>query len=585
MEMQSRIESPPERYKVDDVLLDVDACTLTRGDTPIALPPGTFELLVELVRRYPRVVRREELLDVLWPREEVLDEALSQRVMLLRRALGDTAARPRYVALVRKRGYKIAAHVERLGTECPRAGAAPDAGEAGVAVLPFLDLSVNRDREYLCEGLAEEIINALAGMPGMRVIARTSSFAIGRMGLDVRESGRRLGVQAILEGSVRCDGQMIRVVAQLVSTTDGSHLWSERYDRELTDVLVLEDEIANAVAAGLGRRLRGETALRSPGRVDAAAHSAYLEGRYHFAKGTPEAFTRAGACFSKAVERDPHFALAYDSLAELHWYLGFFGSVPPRDAFSLSTWHALRALELDDSLAQTHALLAMLRKELDYNWPEVDRELDRARQLAPNSPQVRLRHAISGLLPHGRVAEAAAEVEGVLADDPLSLVVRWWLAIMLYLDRRFDSAADAGRQMIALDATHFLGHWVIGIANDQMGRKSEAIDALERAHELSGGIPFTLGFLGMAYGRAGHPKTARRLLAAAHERAKAGYFPPSAIAIVHLGVGERDDALIWLDRAIEARDPIVMPIKTFPFLDPVRGHPRFGALLKKMNLT
>ena len=584
MGTESRTGSPPERYRVDDLLLDVDACALTRGETSIALPPRTFELLVELVRRHPRVVRREELLEVLWRGEDVLDEALSQRVMLLRRALGDTAERPRYIALVRKWGYRVVAPVERLAVERPAMPAAADVAEAGVAVLPFLDLSASRDREYLCEGLAEEIINALAGIPGMRVIARTSSFIVGRMGLDVREAGGRLGVGAILEGSVRCEGQMLRVVAQLVSTKDGSHLWSERYDRELTDVLALEDEIASAVARGMGNSLLGEKTSRSTGRVDAVAHSAYLEGRHHFAKGTPEALARAGACFSRAVERDPRFALAYDSLAELHWYLGFFGNVPPRDAFSLATWHALRALELDDSLAQTHALLAMLRKELDYNWSEVDRELDRALQIAPDSPQVRLRHAISGLLPHGRVAEAAAEVEEVLGSDPLSLLVRWWLAVMLYLDRQFDRMAETGRRMVDLDPSHFLGHWVVGAAASELGREREALESLEKAHELAAGMPFTLGFLGLAYGRAGRPKAALPLLAAAREMAKAGYVPPSTFALIHIGLDRWDDALVWMDRAVEGRDPIIMPIKTFPFLDPIRHDPRFHLLLQKMNL-
>ena len=571
----------PERYRVDDLLVDVDACAVTRGQTAIALPPRTFDLLVELVRRHPRVVRREDLLERVWQGEEVLDEALSQRVMLLRRALGDTADSPRYIALVRKWGYKVVAPVERLETEHAPASAADD----GIAVFPFLDLSVNRDRGYLCEGLAEEIINALAMIPGLRVIARTSSFACARMGLDVREAGRRLGVAAILEGSVRCEGQNLRVVAQLVSTSDGSHLWSERYDRQLRDILALEDDIANAVAVGLGGTLGGRAQGASPRPVDAAAYAAYLEGRHHFAKGTPEGLVQAVACLTQAVDRDPGFALAYDSLAELHWYRGFFGAACPRDAFSVSTWYALRALELDDRIAQTHALLAMLRKELDYNWSEVDRELDRAVNLAPRSPQVRLRHAISGLLPHGRIAEAAAEVEDVLATDPLSLLVRWWLAVMLYLGREFDRMAEMGREMIALEPGHFLGHWVVGLAEDEAGRKAEGVEALERADALSGGMPLTLGFVGFAYGRSGNTVAAHRVLGTLRERAKGVYVPPSACAVIHVGLDEWDQALIWMDRAIEARDPIIMPIKSFPFLDPVRRDPRFLGLLEKMNLA
>jgi eukaryotic-like serine/threonine-protein kinase len=455
---------------------------------------------------------------------------------------------------------------------------------ASVAVLPFANMSGAREDDYLCEGLAEEIINALTRIPGLRVIARTSSFVVGRLGLDVREAGARLGVESILEGSVRRAGSRVRVTAQLVSTRDGSHLWSERYDRELTDLLVLEDDVAAAIA----ERLRGELGRAGGERkrpaVDHEAYAAFLEGRHHFARGTPEALAKAKACYERAIERDPGFALAYDSMAELFWFLGFFGNVPPRDAFSASTWHAMRALELDDTLAETHALLGMLRKELDYNWAEVNRELGRARELNRESPLVKLRYAISGLLPHGRVVEAMTEIEGIVRVDPLSIFARWWLAVMAQLARHLDRMNEEAQYMIALDPNHFLGHWVLGMHRDTVGARAEAVAAMERAHELSGGAPFTLGFLAYAYGRAGRADKARALLERAREAATTGYVPPSTFAFAYIGLGEWDAAFEWLDRAIEGRDPLVMPIKTFPFLDPVRGDPRYHALLHKMNL-
>ena len=464
--------------------------------------------------------------------------------------------------------------------------AAPSAGheKPSVAVLPFLNMTGSKEEDYLCEGLAEEIINALTRIPGLRVIARTSSFAVSRMGLDIREAGARLDVATILEGSVRREGRRVRVTAQLVTTSDGSHLWSERYDRELTDVLALEDEIAATIAARLRLDLARDTRERLKPVVDPEAHATYLEGRYFFARGAPEALMKAMACYGRAIAKDPAFALAYDSLAELHWYLGFFGNVPPREAFSQGTWNALRALELDDGLAQTHALLGMLRKELDYNWPEVDRELNRALELNGDSPLVRLRHAISGLLPHGRVDEAVTELDGVLRADPLSLLVRWWLAVMSYLARRSARTIEEGRHMIALDPTHFLGHWVLGMGLEESGAKADAVAAMEKAHELSGGIPFTLGFLGFVYGRAGRPDDTRRVLERAEQLSKAGYLPASTFAMCSIGLDDWDRAFTWMDRAIETRDPIIMPIKTFPFLDPVRGDARYRALLDKMHL-
>ncbi len=480
------------------------------------------------------------------------------------------------------RRFQSASELKAAIEACAAGGSGRES--PSVAVLPFTNMTGSKEDDYLCEGLAEEIINALTRIPGLRVIARTSAFAVGRMGLEVREIGTRLDVASILEGSVRREGRRVRITAQLVTSSDGSHLWSERYDRELTDVLVLEDEIAARVAARLRQGLEREARSSSQPLVDAEAHAALLEGRYHFAKQTPEALVQAKACYERAIAKDPKSALAYDSLAELYWWVGFFGNVPPREAFSQSTWYALHALELDNSLAQTHALLGMLRKELDYNWPEVEREFSRALELSPESPVVRLRYAICGLLPHGRIEEALAEMEGVLRSDPLNLFVRWWLCVTLYLARRPERMIEEARHMLALEPGFFFGHWALGMGLDQSGAAPDALPALERSNELSGGSPFTLGFLAYGYGRAGRPEEARALLELAREAAAAGYVPASTFFMGYIGLGERDAAFEWMDKAIETRDPIIMPIKTFPFLDPVRGDPRYAALLRKMHL-
>ena len=354
----------------------------------------------------------------------------------------------------------------------------------------------------------------------------------------------------------------------------------------MTDVLALEDEIAAAIAARL--RVRAAPARIAAGRsrsVDPEAHAAYLEGRYYFARGTPDALAQASACYERAIARDPDSALAYDSLAELYWYLGFFGNVPPRDAFSQSTWHALRALELDDTLAQTHALLGMLRKELDYNWPEVDRELQRALELNRESPLVRLRYAISGLLPHARNDEAMRELEarppGRPAVDPHPLV-----------DGRAGASRPAARPDDRGGAAHDRARaralpGSLGArrrAERHAARAGTPSTRCEQAHELSGGIPFTLGFLALVSGRAGLRDDVLRLREQAERMAAAGYVPPSTFMFCAIGLGDWDAAFEWMDRAIEARDPIIMPIKSFPFLDPVRGDARFQALLKKMHL-
>jgi serine/threonine-protein kinase len=565
-----------ERYRVGDLVVDVGTASVLRNGLRQDLPPLSFTLLVSLLRRAPNTVRREELMSEVWPDAVVSDETLSQRVRLLRKTLGDDARKPRYVESVRGWGYRVAAPVEGLD--------ATDHRTAGVAVLPFANLSGAPEDDYLCEGLAEEIITALTGISGLRVIARTSSFAVGRMGLDVRDVGNRLSASSVLEGSVRRAGSRVRITIQLVATADGSHLWSERYDRELSDILELEDDIAAAVASRLRLVLGAGQRDRPPRTVNSAAYHAYLKGRYHFAKATPEDLTAAGECYQQALSSDSSFARAFDAMAELYWYLGFFAGVPPRDAFEQSTWYAVRALELDNTLADTHALLAMLRKELDYNWPEVNRELERALELNRESPTVRMRYAIAGLMPHGRLEEALAEVEKVLESDPLSQFVNWTLGYMAYFARMPERVIATGRHMIEMDSSSFLAHWVLSVGLEQAGDLSGAVTAMRRANELSGGIPFTRGFLARILGDAEAHDEVRRMVDEMTRAAASRYFPPSAIALGHIGLGQWDDGFAWLDRAIDQRDPIVMPIKSFPFLDPVRNDARYHELLRKMRL-
>jgi serine/threonine protein kinase len=464
-------------------------------------------------------------------------------------------------------------------------GSAESPRTRSLAVLPFANLSGEKENEYFGDGLAEEIINALTKLPGLRVTARTSSFAFRGKEEDVREIGSRLNVENILEGSVRRAGNRIRITAQLVSATDGYHQWSERYDRDMTDVFAIQDEISQAIADKLRVHSAAGHPLVKRHTENLQAYNLYLEGRYYLYKWTPEGFARSRQCLDQAIALDSNFALAYDALSEFFWFTGFFGIQPPKETFSLGIMAALRALEIDDSLAEAHANLAMFRKELDYNWSEVIRELSRARELSPASPTVRMRYAVAELIPLGRLEEATAEIEIVLRSDPLSLFMRWWLAVILCLRRQYDLVTTQGREMLALDPNYFLAHWMDGLALGMMGASNESIKTLEKGSELSGRSPMLVGTLGWSYALAGRKAEARKLLAELEERAHGAYVSPYSIAQIHLGLGEIDDAFKWLDRAVDVRDPLIMPIKTFPQFDPLRTDSRYQALLRRMNLT
>jgi serine/threonine-protein kinase len=315
------------------------------------------------------------------------------------------------------------------------------------------------------------------------------------------------------------------------------------------------------------------------------AYSRFLEGRYHFLRGTRESLDRARQCLTDAIRLDPRFAMAHDALSEVYWYEGFYGMAVPKDTFTLAVWESLRALEIDDRSAETHALLAMLRKELDYDWSEVDREYARALELDPRSAVVRLRHAICGLMPRGRAAEAAREIERVVETDPLSILVRWWLASMYWFSRQPVRMREQVERMVEIDPAHPSTHMALGTCQLAEGDMVAAVASYERATELGDRLPWLLGWLGLACSAAGRHDRARALLDELLVRSASTYVPPFSIALISLGLGEIDRAFRWMDRAVDVRDPLVIPILSYPFLDPIRADPRYRSLLSKMNLA
>ncbi|HEX8926453.1 MAG TPA: tetratricopeptide repeat protein, partial [Terriglobales bacterium] len=256
----------------------------------------------------------------------------------------------------------------------------------------------------------------------------------------------------------------------------------------------------------------------------------------------------------------------------------------PRDAFSAGIVHALRAVELDNARAETHALLGEFHKTLEYNWAEVHREMALALKLDPNSPLVRTRYAVSELMPQGRLDEAISQLRQALQFDPLSLLARMWTGIILTLARRNEEAMEEGKKLVELDRNYYLGHFVLANVYRYFGQVDEALAAQRKAVELSGGSAMMLGWMGLALAHGGQVAEARDLLQQLHAMAKAGYVPPSSFAWIHLGLRELDPAFEWMNRAVEECDQLMMPVKSYAFLDPIRSDPRFGHLLRKMHL-
>ncbi len=454
------------------------------------------------------------------------------------------------------------------------------ADESSIAVLPFTNLSTEPENEYFSDGITEEIINALTKVPGLRVTARASVFTLKGKSHDVRELGEKLNVDHVLEGSVRRAGKKLRVNAQLVDAAQGYQLWSERYDREFEDVFAIQDEIAEAIAGKLRTELTVPSATR-PRTVNLEAYDAYLRGRFYF-DGTLEGYTKSIEYFGRAIALDPTYAPAYTSLADTYFYLGLFEMRPPKQAFSPARDAALKALELDDTLAEAHASLGFIKFWFDWDWTGAEAEMQRALELDPNSAISRQNHGVY-LATIGRADEGVAEGKRALDLDPLLPSANQALAYVYYLVARFEDATEQIKRTLELSPGFALAHWTLGMVYLHQGRNQEAVQEFERATTRSSGSPFATAGLGHAYAVLGDREAAREIVRDLEQRSKDAYTSPATVAQVYIGLGEHDRAMELLEQAYTERATVLVSLRTFPWFDPLRSDSRFQDLLHRME--
>lgn len=572
--------------------VDFTSGQLYKQGARVGLREQSFQVLASLLEHPGEVVTRDQLRQRLWPAGVFVDfeNNLNTAVARLREALGDSTEHPRFIETIPKHGYRFVSSVSDV--PCVQAGA--PAPTARIVVLPFVNLIGDPTQEYFSDAMTDEIITELAAVaPGaLAVIARTTAMHYKNSRKDVARIGRELAVDYVVEGSVRRTDGRVGINVQLIQVRDQTHVFAKSYDVDLKDVFATQRRIAQAIAERIpgfsGKPPGGVSASETAGRnatADLAAYNEYIQARYFMGKMTPEALARAKPHLHQAIARDPDFASAYDALAEIHWYEGYAGFVSPREAFSRGILYALRAIEIDNTRGETHALLGQFHKTIEYNWLEVEREMALALRLDPTSPLVRVRHALSGLMPHGRLDEAIAELERALEFDPLSELARFWLGIMLLLSRRYERAIEEAERLLEIDPGHWGAYFVMHGCYRYQGKLAEAIAVQQRAVELSGNSAGMLGWLGFSLAHAGQTAEARDVLGRLHDIAVKGYVPPCSFAFVHLGLGEVDAAFSWLDRAVDVCDQLLMPIKSYGFFDPLRSDPRFLALLRKMQLA
>ncbi len=445
-----------------------------------------------------------------------------------------------------------------------------------IAVLPFADLSPEKDQEYFSDGLAEELLNALAKIPELRVTARTSSFRFKGKNEDLHVIGEKLNVATVLEGSVRKQGNRVRISAQLIKVSDGFHLWSETYDRELTDIFAVQEEIARSVAAALKVTLLGGKAPSSPGTGE-EAYNAYLQGRYCYQRSSRENLAKAVAYYQQAIRLDPRYAPAWTGLAEARSRQADWGYLPVGEAYRKAREAVERALALDTNLADAHAAMGWINMVYEWDWAAADTSYQRALTLAPgNATVVYDTAALHFIL--GHVEEALKFYREAAEMDPLNSQIRVDLARAAYYAGRFDEAVDTLQKTLELDPERPYAHALLGRVYLAEGHPQRALMEIEREPDL----PWRLQGLALAFHALARAKEAD----AALEELVANYNAEFAfqIAEAYAFRGDTDRAFDWLERAYLQRDAGLPQLKGHPLLESLEHDPRYAALLKKMRL-
>jgi eukaryotic-like serine/threonine-protein kinase len=462
--------------------------------------------------------------------------------------------------------------------DAARQGVVRPQSQASIAVLPFANMSRDEDNEYFSDGLAEEIINLLTRISGLKVIARTSAFAFKGKLEDIRRIAEALGVATVLEGSVRKAGNRLRVTAQLISAADGSHLWSERYDREMTDVFAMQDEIAAAIAGALRLKLSPQPVTRMRHTPSAPAHEAYLKGAYYLSKNTPDALARAKEYFEQAIALDPEYPAPHAALGIIYIFHWMLGLLPAHEAMPRIRATEQKALDLDPSLPEAHSTLGIVAAAFDYDWKEAERRFRLAMAAVPVSDVVRWHYAWFHLLPLGCVREAVEQMERALEQDPLNVAYRSQLAFVLFVAGMTERGIVEARKALEIDEHHWPTYFTMGSAYAAAGRIPEALTALEKAYQLAPWHPGVMGTLAGTLVRAGKSQRAEGLVQRLREA------PAMAMVACYLLCSEVDAAADSFEKAIEQRHPMLLPLLRHPLAEPLRASPRWPGLMKMMNL-
>jgi TolB-like protein/Tfp pilus assembly protein PilF len=558
-EANMSVPAPTERVlRFGAFELDIRVGELRKRDEKLRLQGQPLQVLAILLMRAGDLVTREELRAEIWTADTFVDfdHSLHNAIARLREVLGDSAETPRYIETLPRRGYRFIARVDEVKPKewMPPAGHSYqfDAREIqSVAVLPLGNLSGDPGHDYFADGMTDALITSLAKIKALRVISRTSAMQYKGARKSLPQIARELSVDAVIEGSVLRSGERIRITAQLIHAASDHHVWAESYERDFRYILSLQSEIARQVANQVRIILPPEERARlgSARQINPEAHDWYLRARYYWNKRTEESVKKGLSYFHRAIDSDPTYAQGYAGLADSYNILGYYNALPPTEAYPKGKAAALKALELDDSLAEPHATLGVVKRDFEWDWSAAEGEFQKAIELNPGC--VEAYHWRSTLLSMlGRHAEALREKNRALAMDPNFGSAHLWLAHVYQQKSMFQ----------------------------------DAIAGLETGVRLSGNSTFALAKLGHGYAMGARCDEAHTVLKQLNALSNRRYVSPYDIAMVHVGLQENDEAFSWLQRAFEQRSLWLGYLNVEPQLDPLRSDPRFSDLLSRFGL-
>jgi TolB-like protein/Tfp pilus assembly protein PilF len=569
-------------YEFGRFRLDLTDRVLLRDGEAIPLPPKAADTLVFLVQNADSVVEKQRLLKQVWKDAFVEEGSLTRTISILRKALEDGAHGQEFISTIPTRGYRFATRVEGVS----KVPAFSHPSKIMLAVLPFENLSGHKNQEYFSDGLTEEMITQLGRMnpDHLGVIARTSAMKYKNATKTVHEIGRELNVSHILEGSVRRAGGRVRIAAQLIQVSDQTHVWAESYERGVSDILALQNDVAQAIARQIRIKLIPQERVRltASGSISPEAYEAYLKGRYLWNQRTLGTLRKSIRFFEKAIHIDPAYATAYAGMADSYLMMQDDGHLQTLKATAEAKRAADEALRLDDTLAEPHISLAHAYFH-EFNWPAAERELKRGLDLNPNYAIAHFYYA-NYLFVMEQFRDALTEAQQSQALDPVSLSAGSATAMAHYYGGQHDQAIQASLQVLETDPKFAHSYEDLGRAYGEKGMWREALAAFMKAVTHSGRGSRYLASLAYGYAMSGSRKKALNLMQELREFPEKKYVSPYGLALIETGMGNKDKAFAWLDRAYQERAGALPFVKVDPRFAPLRSDLRFHSLLRRLSL-